>query len=130
MDTTTTIAEKPSLYERLGGELPVRKIVNNVLDKNLSNPAIGHHFQKVDMNKLKQLVFEFFSMGIGGPHQYTGRDMRTTHINLNITEEDFLRANHDMLLALEENGVRQDERNEVIAILDSMKNDVVVPKPQ
>ncbi len=99
-----------------------------MLDKNLNNPAIGHHFQKVEMNKLKQLVFEFFSMGIGGPHQYTGRDMRTTHINLNITEEDFLRANHDMLLALEENGVGQDERNEVIAILDSMKNDVVVHK--
>jgi truncated hemoglobin YjbI len=127
MDTTTT--EKPCLYERLGGELRVKKIVNDVLDKNLNNPAIGHHFQKVEMNKLKQLVFEFFSMGIGGPHQYTGRDMRTTHINLNITEEDFLRANHDMLLALEENGVGQDERNEVIAILDSMKNDVVVPKP-
>ncbi len=80
MDTTTTTTEKPSLYERLGGELRVRKIVNDVLDKNLNNPAIGHHFQKVDMNKLKQLVFEFFSMGIGGPHRYTGRDMRTTHI--------------------------------------------------
>lgn len=129
MDTTATTNQKISLYERLGGEPGVRKIVNDVLDKNLNNPVIGHHFRKVDMDKLKQLVFEFFSMGTGGTHVYTGRDMRTTHTNLNISEEDFLRANHDTLLALEENGVGQDEKNEVIAILDSMKNDVVVAKP-
>ncbi len=128
MDTTTATNQKPTLYERLGGEPGVRKIVNDILDRNLNNPAIGHHFQKVDMNKLKQLVFEFFSMGIGGPHIYTGRDMRTAHINLNITDEDFLRANHDTLLALEDNGVGEAEKNEVIAILDSMKSDVVVVK--
>lgn len=89
MDTTATTNQKLSLYERLGAESGVRKIVNDVLDKNLNNPVIGHHFQKVDMDKLKQLVFEFFSMGTGGPHTYTGRDMRTTHTNLNISEEDF-----------------------------------------
>ena len=70
----------------------------------------------------------FLSMGTGGPHQYTGRDMRTAHMNLNITEEDFLKANHDTLLALEENGVGERERNEVISILNSMINDVVIHK--
>ena len=128
MDTVTTNNNPATLYERLGGESGVRKIVDDVLDKNLSNPEIGHHFQKVDMNRLKQLVFEFFSMGTGGPHQYTGRDMRTAHMNLNITEEDFLKANHDTLLALEENGVGEQERNEVISILNSMINDVVIHK--
>ncbi len=129
METITATNQKASLYERLGGEEGVRKIVNDILERNLNNPVIGHHFQKVDMNKLKQLVFEFFSMGIGGPHTYTGRDMRTAHTNLNISEEDFLRANYDTLLALEKNGVGEAEKNEVIAILDSMKNDVVVAKP-
>ena len=76
MDSQTA-GQKPSLYERLGGEQRLRKIVNDILDKNSNNPKIGHHFRNVDMNKLKQLVFEFFSMGIGGPHTYTGRDMRS-----------------------------------------------------
>src|SRR5688572_24040394 len=129
MDTTTTTTQTPSLYVRLGGEPGVRKIVNDILDKNLNNPFIGHHFEKVDMNKLKQLVFEFFSMGIGGPHQYTGRDMRTAHSNLNISDDDFEKANHDTLLALEMNGVGETERDEVIAILDSMRNDVVIVRP-
>lgn len=126
MENTTTIPQNASLYERLGGELGVRRIVNDVLDKNLNNPMIGHHFQKTDMNKLKQLVFEFFSMGIGGPHQYTGRDMLTAHTGLNIKEEDFQIANNDTIQALKENGIGEEEINEVITILDSMKSDVIL----
>ena len=117
--------QKLSLYQRLGGETRVRKIVNDILDKNLSNPLIGHHFRSIDMNKLKQLVFEFFSMGTGGPHHYTGRDMRTSHANLNITEQDFEIANEDTLAALEENGVSDEDKKEIISILNSMKSDVV-----
>lgn len=114
-----------SLYERLGGEAKVRKIVNDILDKNYNNPHIGHHFRNVDMKKLKQLVFEFFSMGTGGPHPYTGRDMRASHTGLNISEDDFERGNLDIEQALEENGVGEAERKEVIAILNSMKRDVI-----
>jgi len=77
------------------------------------------------MKKLKQLVFEFFSMGTGGPHTYSGRDMRTSHTGLNISEDDFEWGNLDIEQALEENGVGEAERNEVIAILDSMKRDVI-----
>jgi truncated hemoglobin YjbI len=126
MENTTAIPEKPSLYERLGGEQGVRKIVNDVLDKNLNNPFIGHYFKKIDMSKLKQLVFEFFSMGIGGPHQYTGRDMITAHTGLNINEEDFQIANNDTIQALKENGIGEKEIHEVIAILDSMKGEVIL----
>lgn len=28
------------------------EIVNDAIDKNLNNPLIGHHFRKVDLNKL------------------------------------------------------------------------------
>ncbi len=125
MDNAATITPKPTLYERLGGEPGVRKIVNDILDKNAGNPLIGHYFRNINMDRLKQLVFEFFSMGIGGPHQYTGRDMLTTHSGLNISEADFQFANNDTVKALEENGVGDAEKDEVIAILDSMKGDVV-----
>ena len=125
MEKVHKTTKTASLYERLGGEAKLRKIVNDILDKNYNNPDIGHHFRKVDMKKLKQLVFEFFSMGTGGPHKYTGRDMRTSHTGLNISEDDFQKGNLDVLMALEENGIGEAERNEVIAILNSLKRDVV-----
>lgn len=124
MDNATT-TQKPPLYERLGGEIGVRKIVNDVLDKNSNNPLIGYHFRNIDMDKLKQLVFEFFSMGTGGPHKYTGRDMRTSHTGMNINEEEWISATDDTILALDTNGIGQEEKNEVIAILESLKGDIV-----
>ena len=125
MGHSAAIDTKPTLYERLGGEKKLKKIVNDILDKNFNNPIISHHFRNTDMNKLKKLVFEFFSMGTGGPHQYTGRDMITAHTGLHISGKDFLVGNDDVLLALEENGIGQEEKEEVIAILDSMKADVI-----
>ena len=123
MDTTTT--QKPSLYERLGREQKLRKIVNDILDKNFNNPEIAHYFRNTDMNKLKQLVFDFFSMGTGGPHTYTGRDMRSSHTSLGISEKDFNIGNEDVLKALQENGVAKAEIDEVIGILDSLKGEVL-----
>ena len=123
MDNTTNT--KKSLYERLGGEAGVRKIVNDVLEKNASNPLISYHFKNVDMDKLKQLVFEFFSMGTGGPHKYTGRDMRTSHTGMNINEDEWASATDDTIWALDTNGIGQEEKKEVIAILESLKGEIV-----
>ena len=49
MDNTVTNTEK-SLYERLGVEPKVRKIANDVLDKNLSNPLISYHFRDIEIS--------------------------------------------------------------------------------
>ena len=122
---TATVTQKVSLYERLGGEHVVRKIVNDTLDKNLKNPLIGHYFQNIDMDNLKRLVFEFFSMGTGGPGQYTGRDMPSSHKHLKLTEQDYQSSNSDLLEALRENGIPEPEQKEVIALLDTMKADVI-----
>ncbi len=125
MESENLQAPTRSLYERLGGEKGVRKIGDDILDKNRSNPSIGHYFHHVDMDTLKQLVFEFFSMGLGGPHKYTGRDMVSSHQGLDISEADFDIANEDVVTALEENGIGGPEIDEIISILNSMKQDVI-----
>ncbi len=125
MELSESNNPSPSLYERLGGEVIVRKFVNDVLEKNSNNPLIGHYFENIDMENLKRLVFEFFSMGTGGPHQYTGRDLPASHVHLKISEEDFEIANQDTLKAMAENGIGLMEQKEVLAILNSLKGDVV-----
>ena len=125
MSKSTTTPQKPTLFERLGGEAKVRKIVNDVLEKNSNNPLIAHHFNNIDMKALKQKAFEFFSMGTGGPHQYTGRDMRTAHANMNISIKEYDSATDDTLSALDDNGVGPGEKNEVLAILEHLKGDIV-----
>jgi truncated hemoglobin YjbI len=117
--------KQASLYERLGGEAGVRKLANEILDQNQHNPAIGHYFKEVDMDKLKQRVFEFFSMGLGGPHQYTGKDMAAAHQGLNINDHEFDIGNDDVVKVMADNGIGRDEIDEVVGILNSMRGDVV-----
>ncbi|WP_373395897.1 group 1 truncated hemoglobin [Algoriphagus halophilus] len=114
-----------TLYQRLGGEMKLKIIVDDVLDKNASNPMIAYYFEKIDMDRLKLLVFEFFSMCIGGPHSYSGRDMRTAHTGLNITDEEWDSGTEDTIWALDKNGVDPSTRDEVIAILETMRGDIV-----
>lgn len=125
MSAKQSTSKKASLYERLGGEAGIRKIVNDTLDKNYNNPDVGHFFQDVDMAQLKQRVFEFFSMGAGGPHQYTGKDMATAHTGLNISKRDFDIADRDTIEAIKENGVAEAEIQEVIGILGSMRPEII-----
>lgn len=60
---------------------------------------------------------------LGG--EYTGRDMASAHSNHKITEADYNSSNDDLLEALGENGVGEEEKREVIALLDTMKQQVI-----
>ena len=114
-----------SLYQRLGGADGLSKIVKCALDNHLKNPVVSTRFQGSDMNKLHRLAVEFFGMGSGGPEQYTGRDMKTAHQGMNISEQEFVAVIDDILQALDDNDIDGATRNEVLGILYSMKGDIV-----
>jgi hemoglobin len=114
-----------SLYDRLGGSDRIRTIMNDTVDLHLKNPLVSPRFQNHDIAKLKQLAYEFFCMGSGGPEPYTGRDMRTTHAGMNISEQEFIAVVDDIVAAMDKNGVGAAEKGEVIAILYSLKGDVI-----
>lgn len=121
MQTTTTA----TLYERLGGRPRIETIMNDVVARHLANPIIAPRFAKVDLEKLKGHAIDFFCMGCGGPESYTGRDMRTAHTGLNINEQEFVAAIDDILAALDAQHVGAQERQEILATLYSLKNEVV-----
>jgi len=123
METSTT--QKLSLYQRLGGEEGIKKFLNDLFDRHQKNPKISPFLEHVDLEKLKRLALEFFSMGTGGPLKYTGRDMRSAHAHLHLTEENFEDSNSDILLTLRENGIDQETTDEVFSILNSLKGEVL-----
>jgi hemoglobin len=71
-------------------------------------------------------VSEFFITGTGGPNLYQGEDMRSVHKGMNISAIEFVAVLDDALEALQKNGVGQREQEEVLFILYSMRNDVIL----
>lgn len=113
-----------SLYERLGGTEKIEKIVDVLVDNHLKNPEIGRRFVKTDVAKAKRSAADFFIMGTGGPNNYTGEDMIAVHKGMNISDAEFMAVLDDAMDALDINNVGQREKEEVLFILYSMRNDV------
>lgn len=114
-----------SLYERLGKSAGISKIVKDLVALHQANPLISTRFAKVDIDKLQKHVHDFFCAGSGGGETYSGRDMRTAHHGMNVSEQEFIAAVDDVLEAMSRNKVGQKERDEVLAILYSMKGEVI-----
>lgn len=114
-----------SLFERLGGIDLITTIVDDALDRHLANPLIAPRFRGKDMPKLKKLATQFFCMGTGGPGHYEGRDMRTTHAGMNISEQELIAAIDDIVEAMKAARTAPAEINEVVGILYSLKDEVL-----
>jgi hemoglobin len=122
------MTQQLTLFERLGGADNLRTIVNDIVDAHLINPLIGTRFSKLsssEMEASKQHAFEFFAAGTGGPFEYTGKDLRTTHSGMNISEQEFLAVVDDVVSVLTTHGVGPQEQQEVLYALYSLKGDVI-----
>ena len=115
-----------TLYERLGGEQRIRQLIADAVDNHYRNPLIRSRFEKIsDRATAERHLFEFFCAGSGGPQTYTGRDLVSSHKGMNINEQELIAAIDDMVAAMTSNGYADAEKNEVVAILYSLKGDVL-----
>lgn len=115
-----------TLYERLGGEDRIRRLVADVVDNHYRNPLIRTRFEKVaDRAALERHVVEFVCAGTGGPQAYTGKDLVSTHRHMNVNEQELIAAMDDIVGAMTKNGYGDAEKNEMVAILYSLKGEVL-----
>lgn len=115
-----------SLFERLGGVEGITSIANDLVDNHLANPLIGTRFAPMDPAALKNGAATFFIAGSGGPSDaYKGKDMTSVHANMNVTGAEILAAMDDAMNALDSNNVGQREKEEVLFILFSLKDEII-----
>ena len=125
-------AEEASLYDRLGGLAPISVVVSDFLDELVpdpllnENPAIDAARQAVPKPYLKYQVTAMVCQATGGPCQYHGRTMKDAHTHLNISEREWTRMKVIFRDLLARHQVPEQEANELIAIIDSTKADIVV----
>jgi hemoglobin len=110
-----------SLYDRLGAWDGINQIVRDTIANHQNNPSISHYFEDVDVEQLAGHVTAFFAAGTGGPNQYEGRDMTSTHAEMGLSNDDFDSAVADVMKAVEKNGIDEAAAAEVAAILESLR---------
>ena len=118
----------PTLYKRLGGYDAIAAVSDDFLQRLSVNPQFAKFFtghSTDSMKKLRQHVVDFLCFGTGGPCVYVGRDMKTTHAGLGITEKDWDVSVKDLIATLDKFKVPAKEREEVLAAVGALKKDIV-----
>ena len=117
---------KPNLYEQLGGKDAVNAAVEVFYTKVLADDRIKHYFAGVDMVRQKGKQKAFLTMAFGGPVSYTGQDMRTAHARLpGLNDTHFNAVAEHLQATLTELGVKPELIQQVMAIAESVRNDVL-----
>ena len=125
---------QPSLYERLGGIYSIATVVDDFIDRVMTdprlnaNPAVNEAHHKVAPAGFKYLVTEMVCWASGGPQKYTGRPMLETHQNLNITPKEWEAFMDDFQQSLDKFSVPAAEQEELNAIVNSTYGDIVIGK--
>jgi len=114
-----------SLYNRLGGYDRILELTTKVVANHRVNEEIKRTMEGVDDKMLAKHVADFVAAGTGGTAEYTGRDLPSSHAHLKLTDADFLSAGGDIVKAMKSMEYGQNEIDEFLCILVSLKDQVV-----
>jgi hemoglobin len=119
---------EPTLYERLGGYDAISAVANDLLPRLQTDATLGRFWQnrgEDGIRREKQLLIDFLCSNAGGPLLYTGRDMKTSHQGMKISEDDWSAFMGHLQATLKSFSLPQAEYDDVIAFIESTKTDMV-----
>jgi len=131
--TTAAFAADKSLYDRLGGKPAITAVVDEFVSRVAADSRINGFFKATAADparlaKFKANLVDQICQGSGGPCKYMGKDMKTAHAGMGISDADFNALVEDLVGALDKFKVPTKEKNDLLGILGPMKPDIVEKK--
>ena len=117
-----------NLYQRLGGYDATSAVVDNLLDRLTADSQLERfwlHRGDDGIAREKQLLVDYLCANAGGPLLYVGRDNKTSHKGMGITESDWTLFIGHLEATLDQFALPPTERDEVLAFIQSTKSDIV-----
>jgi hemoglobin len=118
----------PTLYKRLGGREGIALVVGDFVTNMAGDSRVNARFKDMkgpDVEKLKSNLADQICDATGGPCSYLGRDMKTTHKGMKITDAEWNATVENLTKALDKNKVAPKDQSELLGLLGPMKADIV-----
>ena len=90
-----------------------------------ANPKIAEARKRVNPDELRKKTIDFLCAATGGPDQYEGRTMKESHVHLDVTAGEWEAMTEQFVLVLATHQVPQKETNELLALVESLRADIV-----
>lgn len=113
------------LYQDLGQQPGITRIVEAMLLNVARDPRIVQHFRQVDPVRLRDKLVEKLCVEAGGPCTYSGDSMAEVHKGQRITPSEFNALVEDLIAAMESQGVPVSVQNRLLARLAAQRGEVI-----
>ena len=117
-----------TLYNRLGGYDAIAAVVNELLQRLMADSQLERFWNnrgEDGLNREKQLLIDYLCSSAGGPMLYVGRDNKTSHKGMGITDGDWDKFITHLNATLDVFQVPQQERSDLLDFIDSTRADIV-----
>jgi hemoglobin len=123
-------SKKKTLYSRLGGKKAITDVVDEFINIVGADNRINKFFadtvkDPARLQALKDNLVAQICSATGGSCKYKGKDMKTAHKGMGVTDADFTALVEDLIAALNKFNVPKAEQDELIGLLAPMKGDIV-----
>ncbi|MEP7271914.1 MAG: group 1 truncated hemoglobin, partial [Acidobacteriota bacterium] len=125
ISTLGVFAQEKTLFERLGGKPAIVAVVDEFTARCVSDARINKKFAKSDAPRLKAMLVDQICAASGGPCKYEGRDMKTAHKSMGVTDGEFGALVENLVAALDKFKVAQREKDDLLHLLSPMKPSIV-----
>ena len=131
LSSLTLVAQPPkTLYERLGGKAAITAVIDEFVGRVAADKRINGFFGGVASDPARLAAFkgklvDQICEASGGPCKYTGKDMKSAHQGMGITEADFNALVEDLVGALDKFKVAPEDKQTLLGVLGPMKSQIV-----
>ena len=139
---------KLALYDRLGGDAGISNIVADFTPRALDDPRVN--WKRTDVKRgglsfergksvawddnpdnaalLKKHLIQFFALATGGPAGYEGKEMKSAHAYMHISNPEFDAAIGDLKASLDRLKIANREQKELLSIVESTRPQIVTER--
>jgi hemoglobin len=124
----------PTLYARLGGDQGIRALVDDLTDRVLLDSRINFDREGMptewqatpeNVDRFKDGMARFIANNTGGPTSYRGREMRTVHRGMRISNAEFNALLQSAEESLKRFNIPELDRREFLAMLENHRQEIV-----
>lgn len=138
---------KRSLFERLGGERGLTALVEDFTPRVLQDPRVNwdrkgvksgglfHHRPSIVWNPtpanvalMKKHLMQFLALATGGPSHYEGKELKSLHAGMQISNPEFDAVVGDVKASLDKLQIANQEQKELLAIIESTRPLIVTER--
>jgi hemoglobin len=116
--------EKPTLYDRLGGEKAIEEVVQAFYSRVFADPELSPFFTGVAPERLAIMQREFFAAALDGPIRYSGRPLNEVHAGLGIQPRHLARFLEHLMATLADRGITETDRYEIYSRINTYADEI------